>query len=133
VIVVNLLPHPHTVQIGCPRVLILQSYGLGPVHGKDTHLWPLIHSFVENFKNQYLKPERSLGRKIRQKQLNPWIFWPEELLSKSSVVVGNPDWVACNLSRRPVPCYHLFPITFIIGHINTLNWCCMCKREQFFW
>ena len=103
VIVVNLLPHPHTVQIGCSRVLILQSYGLGPVHGKDTHLWPLIHSFVEN---QYLKPERSLGRKIRQKQLNPWIFWPEELSSKSSVVVGNPDWVACNLSRRPVPYYH---------------------------
>ena len=71
-IVVNLLPHPQSVQIDCSRMLILQSYGLGPVQGKDTHTLMTHDPFIcGEFKNQYLKPERSLGRKICQTQLNP--------------------------------------------------------------
>jgi len=46
VIVVNLLPHLHTVQIGCSRVLTLQSYGLGPVQCKDTHTLMTLDPFI---------------------------------------------------------------------------------------
>jgi len=56
-------------------MMILQSYGIGPVQGKDTHTLMALDPFIcEKSIHQYLKPERSLGRKICQTQLNPWVF-----------------------------------------------------------
>ena len=120
------LPRPYTVQLGCSSVQILQSCGLGPGQGKYTNTMTLDPFICEAFqKSKYLNPERSLGRKICQTQLNSWIFWPEVLSSKKSVIVRDPDWVRCDLSFRGVPHYHFCSLILIIEHINDFDLCCV--------